>query len=178
MSLRLYQRLNNRHGCWRCIDYFLWLGGWGIRGIARLLQAQSRGRSAYKNNFTSCCQIDVNLQSTRKKHSVTYIADFLIASFFFLSTLGSGTVPKALADTSLPVEGGVCPGEATATVTIELWPAEGDCSRVASAVPLDVSTAMVGSLYPFVVSSPTSSSIVTLACLGFGELINRNQEEG
>jgi hypothetical protein len=120
----------------------------------------------------------MNLQSTRKKHSDTYSADFFIASFFFLSTLGIGTVPKALADAGLPVEGGICPGEATVMITIEFRLAEGDCFDVASAVPLDGSTAMVSTLCPLAVSSPTSFSTITLACLGFGELISRNQEEG
>jgi hypothetical protein len=114
----------------------------------------------------------MNLQSTRKKHSDTYSADFFIAGFFPLSTLGTGTIAKALTDAGLPVEGGVCPRGATATITIELRSVGGDCSGVASAVPLDGSTAMVGMLCPLTVSSPT------LACLGFVELISRNQEEG
>jgi hypothetical protein len=120
----------------------------------------------------------MNLQSTRKKHSDTYSADFFIAGFFFLSTLGTGTVPKALANAGLLVEYGVCPGGATVTVTIKLRPAGGDCSGMSSAVPLDGSTAMVGTLCALAVCSPTSFSTITLVCLGFGELINRNQEEG
>jgi hypothetical protein len=119
----------------------------------------------------------MNLQSTRKKHSDTYSEDY--SHFFFLSTLGTGTVPKALIDAGLLVEGGVYPSGATATVTIELRPAEGgDCSSAASAVPLDGSIAMVGTLCPIAMSSLTSSSTVPLVCLGFGELINKNQEEG
>jgi hypothetical protein len=126
----------------------------------------------------SCCQTDMNLQSTREKYSDAYIEDFFIAGFFFLSTLGTRALPKALADAGLHVEGEVCPGGVTTTVTIELRPAGGDCSSVASAVPLDGSTAMVGLFCPFAVSSPTSSSTITLACLGFEELISRNQEVG
>jgi hypothetical protein len=49
---------------------------------------------------------------------------------------------------------------------------------MALAVPLDGSTGMVGMLCPLAVSSPTSSSTVTLECLGFEKLISRNQEEG
>jgi hypothetical protein len=62
----------------------------------------------------------MNLQSTRAKALDTYSADFFIGNFFFLSALGIGAAPKALANAGSPVEGGVCPGGATAMITIEL----------------------------------------------------------
>jgi hypothetical protein len=64
-------------------------------------------------------------------------------------------------------------------VTIELrLAASGDCPGVALAKSDDGSTVVEGMLCSLTVSSPTSSSTATLVCLGFGELISRNQEEG
>jgi hypothetical protein len=61
-------------------------------------------------------------------------------------------------------------------VAIELRPAAGgDCPSAAPVESDDGSTVVEGMLFSLTVSSPTSSSILTLACLGFGELISRNQ---
>jgi hypothetical protein len=65
---------------------------------------------------------DKNLQYTKEKHSDTYSADFFTDNTFFLSTRGTSPIPRALITAGSPVEGGVCPGRATATVTIKLWP--------------------------------------------------------
>jgi hypothetical protein len=119
----------------------------------------------------SCYQTDKNLQYTKEKHSDIYSADFFIYNTFFLSTRGTGPVPKALVAAGSPVEGGICPGGATATVTIKLQSAiGGNRSGTALAVPLDGSTATVGTPCPIAVSSPISSSTIPLVRLGFGEL--------
>jgi hypothetical protein len=127
----------------------------------------------------SCYQTDKNLQYTKKKHLDTYSVDFFIDNTSFLSTQGTALVPRALVTVGSLVEGGVCPGGATATVTIKLRSATGsNCSSVALAVPLDRSTATVGTPCPLAISSTISSSTVPLVCLGFRELLRKNQEEG
>jgi hypothetical protein len=105
--------------------------------------------------------------------------DFFISIFFLLSGLGAGIAPKALAGVTSPAKGRVCFGGATAMVTIELRLAAGsDCPSAAPAESGDGSTVVEGMLCSLTVSSLTSSSTVTLACLGFRELISKNQEEG
>jgi hypothetical protein len=117
----------------------------------------------------SCYQTDKNLQYIKEKHSDTYSVDFFIDNTFFLSTRGMGPVPKALVTIGLPVEGGVCPGGATVTIKLRST-GGGDRFGAALAVPLDGSTATVGTPYPLAVSSPISSSTIPMVRLGFGEL--------
>jgi hypothetical protein len=101
----------------------------------------------------------------------------LHCQFFFLSTLRAGAVLKALADTIVPVVGGVCPDEAAVTASIVVVPAEGGvCPSMASATPVDGSTVMEGISCPFTVSSSATSPIFFLACLGFEELELKIQE--
>jgi hypothetical protein len=50
------------------IRLFLWLGGWSLRSVARLLQAQSRGRAIYKKqqhvlSFTKSSYLGVSSSS-------------------------------------------------------------------------------------------------------------------
>jgi hypothetical protein len=90
---------------------------------------------------------------------------------FFLSTRGTGPVPRALVTVGSPVEGGVCPSWATAIVTLKNAVSRGgDRSGAASAVPLDELTATVGTPCPLVVLSLISSSTVPLVHLGVGKL--------
>jgi hypothetical protein len=132
-----------------------------------------------RNNIMSCSHIDKNLQYTTGKHSDTYSANFFIDNTFLLSTRGTSPVSRALVAAGTPVEGGVCPGEATAMVTLKLRSAGGgDRSGAASAISIDGSTASVGTPYPLAESFPISSSTVPLVRLGVGELPTRVKKKG
>jgi hypothetical protein len=93
----------------------------------------------------------------------------LHAFFFYFSALGAGAAPKALVGADLLAVGGVCLGDAIATVT------KGSaCPGVVAAVPVEGSTMMEGTSCSFTISSSTVSLTLCLACFGFGELGLKN----
>jgi hypothetical protein len=82
-------------------------------------------------------------------------------NFFYFNALGTGAASKALVGSDLPTTGGVCLGEAIATVT------KGNaCLGVIVVVPVDGSTATEGTSCSFTVSSPTASSTLPWHALG------------
>jgi hypothetical protein len=133
------------------------------------LHIRNNNKSAYKEPTTIQAQ----------KYSDTYSVDFFTCNFFCFTALGAGAASKALGGADLPAVGGVCLGEAIATVTIDCVPAkDSDCPGMAPAVPVHGSTMMEGTSCSFTVSSLAISSTLLLACFGFGELGLKNQEKG
>jgi hypothetical protein len=96
-----------------------------------------------------------------------------------LSGLGAGVIPKALANTIVPLIGRVSFGGAAAMVTNELTTAVGgDCPSAAPAELNDGSTVTEGTLCSLTVSSPVAFSTLRFECLEFEELAEKNQEKG